>query len=88
MERNEIMDKLQVFCKEELDIENLISAEDCMSDIGIDSIGFMMIVVFIEEEFHIEIDDILSEEGSSMTFRELADYIITCSGGKDGTTMD
>lgn len=88
MKHKIIMDKLQVFCKEELDIGNLILPDDHLSDVGIDSIGFMMIVVFIEEEFHIEIDDILSEEGSSITFGELADYIIKSSGGKDGTAMD
>lgn len=88
MNNEYIMRMIKLFCKDELDIQKDISIRDNLSDVGIDSIGYMMLVVFIEEEFHIEIDDMISEDEQSITFENLVEYIIKKSGGEDGAAVD
>lgn len=49
--KNEIFAAIKELCKDELDIELTNAAiTDKLSDYGIDSIGFMMISVLIEEK--------------------------------------
>lgn len=76
MERKDIIDKIVMYCKDELDIDTEITEKELLSEVGIDSIGLMMLIVYLEEEFHIDnMEDLLFKDEKEITFSDLLDYI-------------
>lgn len=77
MEKKDIIDKIVMYCKDELDIDTEITEKEFLSEVGIDSIGLMMLIVYLEEEFHIDdMEDLLFKDEKEITFADLLDYII------------
>ena len=75
MERKDIIDKIVMYCKDELDIDTEITEKELLSEVGIDSIGLMMLIVYLEEEFHIDnMEDLLFKDEKEITFSDLLDY--------------
>ena len=76
MDKEITMDKIVMYCKDELDIDTEITEKELLSEVGIDSIGLMMLIVYLEEEFHIDnMEDLLFKDEKEITFSDLLDYI-------------
>lgn len=75
---NEIFDAIKELCKNELDIElDNASITDMLSDYGIDSIGFMMISVLIEEKTGKSMDEdiYMSDSLSELSFEKIINMV-------------
>ncbi|MEY8330331.1 acyl carrier protein [Lachnospiraceae bacterium 48-33] len=78
MDKNEIFNSIKELCKEELDID-LENADitDLISDYKIDSVGFMMLSVLIEDQTSGTMDDevYMLDGFSELTFEKLIDMV-------------
>lgn len=74
----EIFDAIKELCKDELDI-NLDNAAitECLFDYGIDSIGFMMISVLIEEKTGKTMDEevYMLDDLSDLSFEKMISMV-------------
>ena len=78
MNKNEVFEAIKELCKDELDV-NLDDAliTDLLIDYGIDSIGFMMISVLIEEKTCKTMDEeiYMLESWSELSFEKIIDMV-------------
>lgn len=78
MNKNEVFEAIKELCKDELDV-NLDDAliTDLLSDYGIDSIGFMMITVLIEDKIGKTMDEdiYMLESWSELSFEKMIDNV-------------
>ena len=76
--QNNILEKIVEIVNKEFDIklENVLSSDTLIS-YGIDSIAFMTMIIYIEEEYSIEFsfDGIFMKEYSDVTFDDLMEEI-------------
>lgn len=78
MDKDKIITIIKNILSEELNLHiKDIEPEKNLLELGIDSITFMMLLVFVEERLSIEIDlaDGLNEEYSKVTFAAFIDAI-------------
>lgn len=57
-------------------IEDILSREDDLSKIGIDSLIFIKIIVDIENAFHIEVEDEKLADSNLLLYSYLCQYIL------------
>ena len=71
MKKDEILEKVKYIFKEELEIDEsaLLPEARLKEDLGIDSLDFVDIVVFVDEHFHIKL--VASDFAGVRTFAEL-----------------
>lgn len=78
MVKEKIFEDIKELCKEELDIDLTNSSiSDLLLDYGIDSIGFMMISVLIEEKTGKTIDEdiYMLDSLSELSFEKMIDMV-------------
>ena len=75
MERSEIIEKINLFLIEEIDIEEELLNEEALlkEDLGIDSLDFVDVVVIVEREFGFKIKP--EEMTNVKTLGAFYDYI-------------
>ncbi len=72
-----VFKQIKIICKQELDnnIDSVCDESSRLIDFGLDSIGLMTIIVFLEEKYNIEIDiDIIAQK----TFTEITFSDVIC----------
>lgn len=78
LSRNEILEKLSSVMEmtlgdTDIDISSLTEQSELVSDIGLDSVGILYLVVAIEEFFGVRYDDV--GFGDFKTIGDVVDYI-------------
>ena len=80
--REKILDIINSTLKEQLSITVDVDTTSRLIDIGIDSIGFMVLIVYLENDLDVEINVelILEKEYSLITIGDMIDIILKGNG--------
>lgn len=78
IEAEKIMEIISLTLSEQLSINELIDKDSKLFDLGIDSIGFMVLVVCLENSLDLEIDieAILNKDYNLITIEDLINSIL------------
>ena len=78
MMKNKILSFTNKIFRDELNINVLITENSRLSELGVDSIGFMILIVYLENEFGVEIDieKILENQYEEITIGHLINNVI------------
>ena len=80
--REKILDIINSTLKEQLSITVDVDTTSRLIDIGIDSIGFMVLIVYLENDLYVKINVelILEKEYSLITIGDMIDIILKGNG--------
>ena len=77
MDLKEIKANIISYVKENFPLatESDFSYDAVLFNIGMDSIAFMMLIVYMEEEFHLQVEDDILMNGPMKTVNEIVSYL-------------
>lgn len=77
MNKQQLISRVTEIIQKDSDLEVSININDVLTDIGINSLNFIRMVVHLEEAFDVEFPDEALEYDKFNTIAEISDYLVT-----------